>query len=950
MRHKKLLRKIINSLLALTILLSCISGLQLNFVNAVADDGFPVAPPAGSEGLTMKDYFELSKASVPNAPVTSRFSTAYPQAVVITKGPPKKDPWQLGGIWSKQKIDLNAGFTYKTAHFFGNKNLPNGGSTYNDSDADGMTFTLQNDPLGSSAFGSPAGGLGAYPWSTNGQGKMIKNYIRNALSIEMDSYFNNSGVADDQFDINMPYNPNGHIAVVRPGDTPLKSTKSAEVGHLQFNILPELLSNSAVSGGKEGYWKNFTVSWTPEVRYTNGKRILGGELFYSLEGNPNHTITANTFKIDNVLDYFSSDHVLYGYTGATGPSMTFQAAAIMKLPQNAKPVELHFQDSNGVALQDPVILNGEIDEAWNGADYRPEWIKKDGVWYQYNQIYTANTPDQKDQGTFSATNGYVVTYQYIKRDPPEKYALIKQVRNLTTNTDYDSETKGKAGDTVSYQLDYTNLTGISSGIIHDDLDSDLTYQRGSLEIANDDTGWKYETVDDADFINGNQIRFPYDISSGQRFSVRLQAKVVTSPSSQESIPNQATVSDNGSNKTVTSNQVLINLPTTNLLTIKKIDAKDEQKTLAGAKFEITDNASGSVTQELSVTGADGLTTFEPSDAGERVLNLQEIQAPNGYSLNDSKYQIRWNQAAGILGIRQEDQSSWEDTTTDGLLKVVAGQLVFANQKPGKITVRDYDRATGQILTTATYEGPLGKRLSELNPGSNLPGSYPERYIWGVTMDESLPPVETLDTYDPQTPPDPIFTDQPQTMTYVFDQKMFELNPDETIEFGEFSTNQLDRNYLIGEMSNLTKQTLPFGLNVTDRIGLDSWQLSVREEKQFENELDGSKLADAELWFKNMSIHSQNSRSITSLADYQFELKDDFSLVAGAEDLSILTATAISDSEPVTKANSLLTRNWRIDFGDQSNGGISVGLKVPRKTVRLKGRYQTKLTWTASMLP
>ncbi|MEK0405139.1 cell surface complex protein precursor, CscC family, partial [Lactiplantibacillus plantarum] len=83
----------------------------------------------------------------------------------------------------------------------------------------------------------------------------------------------------------------------------------------------------------------------------------------------------------------------------------------------------------------------------------PEWIQYQNNWYQYASKYTADTPDGKDSGQFSATTSYTVTYQYQLRQPPEDFVLQKAVRNDTAGeTEFKTETNGQNGDGVTYQL------------------------------------------------------------------------------------------------------------------------------------------------------------------------------------------------------------------------------------------------------------------------------------------------------------------------------------------------------------------------------------------------------------------------------------------------------------------------------------------------------------------
>lgn len=101
-----------------------------------ADDDIPPDSGIPDSALKAPDYFFKSTAKPEYNQNRSAFSTTYPQALIVT-GSANYQNWQIGGMWSKQRIDLNSAFTYETAHYFGSR------PGY---DADGMTFTLQNDP------------------------------------------------------------------------------------------------------------------------------------------------------------------------------------------------------------------------------------------------------------------------------------------------------------------------------------------------------------------------------------------------------------------------------------------------------------------------------------------------------------------------------------------------------------------------------------------------------------------------------------------------------------------------------------------------------------------------------------------------------------------------------------------------------------------------------------
>ncbi|WDF82414.1 SpaA isopeptide-forming pilin-related protein [Lacticaseibacillus pabuli] len=1210
--------------------------------SVAAADGFPVAPPADTAGLNMRDYFVVSTANPGDFPNKARFSTAYPQALVVT--PNTYNGWQIGGIWSKNKIDLNSPFTYNTEHYFGDT------STGNDAAADGMTFTLQNDPLGQGAYGSPGGGLGAYPWSTNGKNTMIKNYIRNGLSIEMDDWLNNSNVADDQFDIDLQNtNSNGHLAVVRPGDTPLKSTNSATVGHLQYSFLPVPLANKT--------WKKFSVSWAPKVTYTNGVRILGGTLTYSLTnsapGVATPQITTQTFTIPNVLTYFNSDHVYYGYTGATGRNKTFQAVSVMKTPQTAKPVTVRYVDPSGNNLKEPITMNGEIGDSWDASTNRQQWLKSGNDWYEYNGNYDSNVSPKKDAGIFSATTPYTVTYHYEKRTPPEKFALVKTARNTDAtrgSTTFSDNISAQKNDVIEFKIDFANLLAMKQGTITDLLPSGFSYKDGSLSISDDDTNGQYVPLDDTTFKQNGKIKFPYDMADGQGFSIKFSATVMSTVGS---LKNTATVTPTGTGNPYTTPPVTVNVsqpPRTYHLHKYTVPTQGGTQPVAGATYQLTD-PNGTDTQTVGPSGSDGNANFSIKDFTTRIFTLKETNAPAGYQLdpttyelqfdgagqyftglrvkgaanqgwqmtaqgspnggninlpssstdtinaydtaaplgpalqksvrnvtyddsqpftesaladpgdtveyqvdftnqlgmtspvltdllsqdlsfvpgtiqiassangynytlqpdgtfgnngqlklptnmavgdkvsvrfdatvndpgllstipntarvddtttpvqatvsnvanvtvprysgimitkydqdtntgsemngavfdyklnnsdadyasatgydstaptgqgmsnpgmdmpddgqtpiamtipslsegfpfsevfdvkettapagyavNDKVYQVRWSadwtrREMRVNGVREKPSDPWStDETPDGKVFVDDGQLGFRDQQSHKITVQTYDRVTHTTTTMGTYKGDPTQKLTDVHPGANIPGSITDRDLWGYTIGQTFDPNAQLNAYDPNNIPDPQFGDTDLVLTYVYDQKMFELNPDPEINFGNFADNAVDRDYLLGENHTQTNQPIPFGVSATDRIGIRDWTLSVSEDGQFDN--NGHKLDNAQLEFNNMKVADKKNDGSDVGSVNLFTTTNDFTLNSDGTPLQIAHVRTL----PLSSGQALYTQNLRFDFGDMNTGGNSVRVNVPRTTTRYRGQYNTSLTWTAAYLP
>ena len=107
-------------------------------------------------------------------------------------------------LFGQKPISLLSDFTFKSYLYLGNE-YANAG--------DGMTFTLTNDPRMSTTpqevIGSPGMGIGAY--ST----KAGQPYVRNALSIEFDTYKNTGSSNRMDREISQDKG-NGHLAFCHP--------------------------------------------------------------------------------------------------------------------------------------------------------------------------------------------------------------------------------------------------------------------------------------------------------------------------------------------------------------------------------------------------------------------------------------------------------------------------------------------------------------------------------------------------------------------------------------------------------------------------------------------------------------------------------------------------------------------------------------------------------------
>ncbi|WP_461226069.1 SpaA isopeptide-forming pilin-related protein [Lacticaseibacillus suihuaensis] len=385
-----------------------------------------------------------------------------------------------------------------------------------------------------------------------------------------------------------------------------------------------------------------------------------------------------------------------------------------------------------------------------------------------------------------------------------------------------------------------------------------------------------------------------------------------------------------------------------LVTVQKTDAADATKVLPGAVFTLGNATADQAPLTLPTTDADGLAGSTVSGSGDRILTLREQTAPQDYLLNTADYELQWSATQGVTAVRLADDSDWGTASSDGVLQLGAdGHLLFADRakpKTGTITVQDLDRATGAVMRTQTFSGPIDAPLSAAATGANLPGQHTGLTLWGSTMDPTL--ATALDPYDAANPPDPHFAAAAQTLTYVFDLPFFELNPDPTIEFGTFAPDQTDANYQLGTHAATTGQPLPFGVSVIDRTGVAGWAVSVQEDGQFQN--GDHELTDATLWFKNLNVQAAGSEGGGNSA-YTFTTTAAFTLTPTTAPQTIVQAQ-LTPEAAAAATTAPTTRAWRLNFGDAASGGESVGLHVPATTARHLGRYHTTVTWTASSLP
>ncbi len=149
------------------------------------------------------------------------------------------------------------------------------------------------------------------------------------------------------------------------------------------------------------------------------------------------------------------------------------------------------------------------------------------------------------------------------------------------------------------------------------------------------------------------------------------------------------------------------------LVVKKVDATNPTKGLAGARFHV-ESTNGSFSKDI-VTGADGTYTLSPLDAGTYVVT--ETAAPNGYEIDNAgpEYVVLPNSGSSTVTI------TFTDTPT-----------VTASGKIRKVDADDPTRGlAGAVIKitgvdnnfTGTYTTGAGGALTDV-PWNTMPiGSY-----------------------------------------------------------------------------------------------------------------------------------------------------------------------------------------------------------------------------------
>ncbi|MBL1241052.1 MAG: hypothetical protein COB13_004315 [OCS116 cluster bacterium] len=197
---------------------------------------------------------------------------------------------QKGFIWMKNKYNLNLRQDISLRLYLGNVDA--GG-------ADGMTFTIHNDPSGLNAVGSIGEALGV-AWHPS-HSKNSNTIVAPAIVVEFDTWKNASDMTQD------------HTAIFTLGGTGVTlGTHTAYLDHRRSNELMEAVRLNNIENGEYHYAR---FIWDP-----NKNRIV-----YFFDGEKVGE------KSINIRDFLNTDSAYFGFTGSTGGARNIHKACFQKV-------------------------------------------------------------------------------------------------------------------------------------------------------------------------------------------------------------------------------------------------------------------------------------------------------------------------------------------------------------------------------------------------------------------------------------------------------------------------------------------------------------------------------------------------------------------------------------------------------------------------------------------
>ena len=183
------------------------------------------------------------------------------------------------------------------------------------------------------------------------------------------------------------------------------------------------------------------------------------------------------------------------------------------------------------------------------------------------------------------------------------------------------------------------------------------------------------------------------------------------------------------------------------LVVKKVDATNPTKGLAGARFHV-ESTNGSFSKDI-VTGTDGTYTFSPLDAGTYAVT--ETAAPNGYEIDNAgpEYVVLPNNGSSTVTITFTDTPTVTATgkirkvDADNPTRGLAGAVIKITGVDNNFTGTYTTRAGGALTDVPWDTMPIGSYVAEeMTPpnGYSLSkdaGKVRQEFYWDGKADVSL---------------------------------------------------------------------------------------------------------------------------------------------------------------------------------------------------------------------
>lgn len=219
---------------------------------------------------------------------------------------------QSGFIWSNEKIDLNQPFDIELGVYLGS-NVGIDPGTGLDRGADGMSFILQNDPRGTAAQGYIGGFMGVDGDINLSAYGYTDRAVYPSVTVEFDTFDNTfMGFTGDLAADHTAIYLNGDVAIPDAANT-LKAATSVGIG-------------GEIEDGKYHLTRYI---WNPTTQ----------TLTYYFDS----VLIASVSR--DLISYFGSNYVTFGFSAATGASKNLQKACWIKPPAMVTPITNDYSDA-----------------------------------------------------------------------------------------------------------------------------------------------------------------------------------------------------------------------------------------------------------------------------------------------------------------------------------------------------------------------------------------------------------------------------------------------------------------------------------------------------------------------------------------------------------------------------------------------------------------------------